>query len=189
MRAPDLTSTIDLFDEYYRLMDKKEPNFNTDLASEGRKRLEQLKKILNILQNYDDEHRNFYKKVDTLVHGGPPIPRGVVKKHSDDMEMAEMYAECFYYIGFRLRSLVRILPNLNNFECVGIRNTRNKLIEHPEKQSRVYIQSFAIGDWGPVIKAARYEDQKDIYPANPLYEDALEMKNSLEKSLQRVISK
>src|SRR5260370_32322341 len=41
----DFKSTIDLFDEYYRQEDKNS-NFNRDVASEARKRLIQLDRIL-----------------------------------------------------------------------------------------------------------------------------------------------
>lgn len=51
------------------------------------------------------------------------------------------------------------------------------------------MQGFAVGDWGPIVKAVRYEDQKGIFPANPLYQDAQIMKSSIEKRLKRVLTK
>ena len=64
MRAPDLSSTIELFDKYYRLMHKIEPAFNKDLAGEAKKRLTQLQKILSIVQALDDETREFFKRLN-----------------------------------------------------------------------------------------------------------------------------
>ena len=55
----------------------------------------------------------------------------MLESRANSFEM-ETLVEAFYYFAFRLRQVIQQLPDLNNFECKGVRNVRNKLLEHPE---------------------------------------------------------
>ena len=97
-----------------------------------------------------------------------------------------MYVECFYYLAFRTRNIIRNLPGLNSFDCPGIRNVRNKLLEHPEKSGAVLRQSFSWGRAsGPVIKARRMEKEIRIFPDVGLYENYLEFQENLNVLLKK----
>lgn len=55
----------------------------------------------------------------------------------------QFYAESFYQVAFRLRELVRLVPGLKRFEAVGVRGTRNWLIQHAEREQGVLNQNYA----------------------------------------------
>jgi hypothetical protein len=61
------------------------------------------------------------------------------------------------------------------------------LLEHPEgSDSRVFICSFGFNEVsGPVVKAARYAGQENIFRDSGLYENASEIKYNLEGILKR----
>lgn len=183
MIIPNFEELLPLYDGYYRLMDQSEPSFNNDLAMEGRKRIQQVNKILNIL-------KKFHVKVDKF-HGAAfqgdrmKATRRAVREYIKADDEMEMYADFFYWVAFRLLAVLEKLPHFKGIkrESKGVVLTRNWLIEHTE----IHLQGFAVGAWGPVVKAVRYEDQKDIFPANPLYEDAQILKDAIEKSLKKVL--
>tara|TARA_B110000503_G_C7146162_1_gene413072 strand:+ start:602 stop:985 length:384 start_codon:yes stop_codon:yes gene_type:complete len=104
---------------------------------------------------------------------------------------AKLFSEMFYYKGFRLRNIIRYSGGLGKaFECVGIRNVRNLLIEHPEKSDLVYIHSFALGiaEIGPVLKSGK--PQNDIkFKDSGLVKNALEFKNNFENLLTDFLNK
>ena len=105
----------------------------------------------------------------------------------------KLLAEAFYYFAGRVRTILRNtqapLPGLACFECDGVRNTRNKLLEHAEgKDSQVSIQSFGWGgSRGPVIKALRYGGQENVFPDRGLYENAEEFRVNLERCIRAAI--
>src|SRR5205823_9887311 len=77
----------------------------------------------------------------------------------------EMHAESFYDFAFRARNVLRSLPGLESFEAVGVRNVRNKLLQHPEgKDSRVLGQGFAFrAEVGPAMRAIRSTDDPQVW--------------------------
>jgi hypothetical protein len=64
--------------------------------------------------------------------------------------------EAFYQSARRIREIARgdqPLPDLRSFECEGVRNVRNHLIERPEQKSKICAQSFLFdGLQGPKLK-------------------------------------
>jgi hypothetical protein len=55
----------------------------------------------------------------------------------------EILTESFYWIAGRARHVLRALPELKKFEAEGIRNIRNKLLEHADSSdSGVMITSL-----------------------------------------------
>jgi hypothetical protein len=107
----------------------------------------------------------------------------------------QLLTEAFYYFASRVRTILKHhlkpIPGLTKFECVGVRNTRNHLIEHAEgKDSQIFIRSFAWGgQQGPVLKAVRYGGQEGIFRDKGLYENAEEFRSNLEKLLHAALPK
>jgi len=171
------TTTVRLFAEYLtHVIDGgslPRPNHNQtqrDLAVEVLERLRQLNFIVG--------------RVQKLEHG-----RGLVSYNEElDLETRTL-SEAFYYIGSRIRGILNngALPGLASFECPGVRNVRNKLLEHPDgKDSGVLLQSFGYGgDSGPRIKALRRVGQENTFPDAGLYGNAREFKEALEHLLLR----
>ena len=72
-------------------------------------------------------------------------------------------------------------------KCEGVRNVRNKLLEHPEKQGKILVQNFGMcGEQGPTLKPERPEGQENIFPDKGLEVNTLEFKNNLETLLDSV---
>ena len=184
----DLKSTIDLFDEYYRHEDEN-TNFNRDVASEARKRLVQLDGILRRIIALEKEGGTIQLPLGMHQKGDDEaVDKSIYRKIEIEDEL-EFLTEAFYYFAFRLRRIVRGLSGLNAFECKGVRDVRNKLIEHPEgRDSEVYIVSFGYGgEQGPMIKALRYECQTEVFKDAGLFANATELKDNLEKRLSEYL--
>ncbi len=207
-------STIALFDQYYRNQGKKEtPGFNSGLGVEVRERLQQLNYIVSRVQELElIATRTHYRcqavltaHIEDLERRGIPYkkasaPRFHITREEFEAERKasfemKLLTEAFYYLAGRVRTILRNkqnpLPGLNNFECKGVRNVRNKLLEHAEsKDSSISSQSFAWGaSRGPVLKAVRRIDQKHIFPDNGLYVNAKEFRDNLEVLLRVVLAK
>ena len=164
------------FDKYYREQNyKKNGKFNKDVACEARRRLVQLKKILDNVNSLEAEYTVIIaNKFDELSR--EQCARMIVIGSE-----LQFFTEAFYYFAFRLRGILRSLPSLQQFECRGVRDVRNKLLEHPEaKDSEIFIESFGHGGkHGPVIKALRYDNQQDSWIDRGLYVNAKELFDNL----------
>jgi hypothetical protein len=203
-------TTISLFDDYYRHLDaSKAPGFNLNLGCEVRKRLEQLEFIIGKVRRLEveaaeplarfkaefQEHALIVHKHDGQANAPvlPPLtqitPEEFSAYHRAQFEM-ELLTEAFYYFAGRIRTIIKSpekpLPGLGAFECVGVRNTRNKLLEHAEgRDSRVHMIGFGWGAaCGPVIKAIRQSEQVDVFPDKGLYLNAEEFRANLVRVLQ-----
>lgn len=161
------------YDAYYRAMDKQgRPEWNAEQGIEGRKRLVQMDWLLYEIQRRELECAR-------------TSDRQVERAH-DLMNEVELLTESFYWIAGRTRGLVRCLPGLREFECPGVRNVRNKLLEHPEgADSQIFSASFALGgENGPVLKAMRPSDTPVAWPDAGLYANAREFAANLQSLLR-----
>ncbi|SRR6266536_5574845 len=203
---------MNLYDKYYVINDKnKTQGFINDLACEGCDRIKQLDYLIQKVKELESEaieisersKKEFrrwveYIKANNLDFETTPTPSNInmsqeeYNNYSNLSYELELHTEHFYYIAFRLRGIIKYLPGLKKFESEGIRNVRNKLIEHPDKDkdSQVFIRSFAFGniEIGPVIKALRYNDQTDVFPDKGLYVNASELRTNLEEVLNQFLS-
>lgn len=206
--------TVALMDRLYVKLDEENAlGFQRDLAQEARKRLRQLDHLLKAVRHCEQQEHSVTKGVFDACrrhseHVGlqpansePASPPQDTKYTEAKMQLLlssqfemELLTECFYYIAGRLRTILTSklnpIPRLHSFECVGARDVRNKLLEHADgKQSEVFIQSFGWGkENGPVLKAARYSGQETAFPDKGLYVNAQEIKDNLERLLNRMLS-
>lgn len=202
-----LENLIKIFDEYYRHMDKINAHgFKKDLGCEVRERLQQLAYIVGRVRSLEetankslDRHQKKFSEFveDINTRGIPPsqailpddihITREEFEAYNNAEFEMKLLTECFYYLAGRVRTIIKNsanpLPGLSGFECKGVRDVRNKLLEHAEsKDSQVFIQSFGWGaPRGPVIKAARNAGQENVFPDKGLYENAKEFSANLER--------
>lgn len=201
-------SVIEKFDKYWNKIDSENPaNFNQDLASEVRKRLQQLdylyKFIMERVERYMElSWREVSGDLDAFKEKIREAGGSITKPKSDErIEMErlmfemELFTESFYYLAHRAKVTLTNekfpFPGLKSFECEGVRNVRNQLIEHPEKKkhSSVFIQSFGVGgERGPTLKPDRLEGQENVFPDAGLEANTLEFKRELEKLLDRVLA-
>ena len=180
-------TTLTLFDRYYREMDSGGAHtFNSDLACEVRDRLEQLQFIIERVHNLRAALGRLPKvSLDS---------NQTVELHYILLEI-KLFTESFYYLAGRVRTILRnknaLLPGLQKFECVGVRDVRNKLLEHAEgPDSMIAINSFGVGlDQGPILKAVRLKTQVDIFPDKGLFVNAAEFAKNLEAKIEDALLK
>jgi hypothetical protein len=206
--------TLEVFDRYYRTADEKKlPGFNRDLGCEVRERLEQLDYIVKKVRELEAAERAavsrsqqaFKAHIESVVKRGIPFesvpapPEAqMTREEVQAMQRAhfemKLLTESFYYFAGRIRTIIKNrrapLPGLASFECNGVRDVRNKLVEHPEgNDSQVSTQSFGSGGPnGPVLKAIRNVGQEKVFPDRGLYANAKEFRENLEKVLQAKLS-
>lgn len=206
-------STIELFDRYYKKLDsEKSSSFNRDIGCEVRERLKQIDYLVKAVSDREQQHeavmsryfdvskKHFdHVKASGLDWENTPAPEGMqlTREEFQESERLEfeiqLFTECFYYLAGRLRTILRNkaepLPKLSSFECEGVRNVRNKLIEHAEgRDSQVSIRSFGFGSaQGPVLKSIRHRGQEGVFPDRGLYQNALEIKHNLERLINKAL--
>jgi len=198
-------SVIEKFDKYWNKMDSENSaNFNQDLASEVRKRLEQLDYLYKVIMEKHERYMELsrkeyggdldaYKEKIRAAGGSIIKPKSEEKIQMDKLALEiEVFTESFYYLAHRTRVILRnsIFPfqGLKSFECEGVRNVRNKLLEHPEKEGKILVQNFGMGgEQGPTLKPDRPEGQENIFPDAGLRANTLEFKDNLERLLDRTI--
>lgn len=205
-------STIELLGEYYQKMVRDGvPEFSRNLASEVRDRLKQLDYLQCKVQDLCEQSENAQsrQKATMKAHINNKTNKGLLweqrpappeLKYSDEELKVliqasfeiQLFAECFYYLAGRIRTIIKskAMPGLKGFECVGVRNVRNKLLEHShEHDSKVTTVSFAYGGTqGPVLKASRIQGQESVFPDRGLYVNADEFIANLETELRKAIN-
>jgi hypothetical protein len=96
-----------------------------------------------------------------------------------------LYTECFYLLAGRLRELLRKgklpIPGAKSFESAGVRDVRNKLLQHPEGiDSRVFSQSIMFGpEYGPVLKPIRDRERSNVFVDAGLDVNAAQLHDAL----------
>jgi hypothetical protein len=201
------------FDDYYRLQGRMNAaGFNRDLGCEVRERLQQLDFILRQVREAESsataattraervglEHlRRFQAAGANLsTYTGVSEANLTPEEHRaflDAQFRMKFFAEAFYYFAGRVRAILRHgtapLPGLTSFESVGVRNVRNKLLEHPEgADSQVFSQSWGWGrSHGPMLKSIRNQGQEQVFPDAGLVPNAKEFHDNLLARLQQVI--
>jgi hypothetical protein len=99
-------------------------------------------------------------------------------------EMLELFTECFYFIAWRLREILRLLPGLTKFDAPGVRAVRNQLIEHPDPEAQSHLPAFQIDDKvGPMLKPFLREGSQPI--DRGLWVNAEEFRTNLERVLAK----
>lgn len=183
------------FDEYSVLIEQNMPGGMGDRSAEARKRLSQMLLVLEDVDHIAEVEAEA-NAVLAAVAGKPGWAEALdgpdIRAKFDRVDNAryELWTESFYWVGGRARSILRTMPGLNGFEGEGVRNVRNKLIEHAEaKDSAVMICSFASGGAaGPVVKAVRYQDQQSLWPDAGLYSNVLAFATELVRRLDATMA-
>ena len=133
--------------------------YENDLVVEARRRLRQLDDVLGKARN------------------------AVTCQNSDDVWT---YTEAFYLFAWRLRGVLRTIPNMGGFECREVLLVRNHLIEHPDAKANVFRQNIAFGQdngKGPILKFHRTGHPHAEANDNGLYINADALKTALDQKL------
>lgn len=208
MNLAIIDECIAAFDAYQVAIDQMANGRLNDFAAEAAKRLKKMRWLLLMVQ--EAEARSMAESQATLP---PPIEEDEAieeyeasdryrawneRRDTDDYkdrilkawlesDSIEIHTEAFYWNAGRTRDIIRALPGLDGFEATGTRDVRNKLIEHPEKRDSGVVWGGT--GWGapqgPVLKALRYEHQKDLWKDDGLYVNADEFFDRLSTAIQR----
>jgi len=162
----DSQKTQQLYWNYRQHLSKERIKHNGSLVKEVAQRLQQLSLLMEIISALTVREMNSKTSL---------IP---------SIELW-MYVECFYYLAFRTRRVIKSLPKLSSFESPGIRDVRNHLLEHPEGlKSDLLKRSFSWGKGGgPVLKAQRHAENALVFPDAGLYANYLEFQENLNNLL------
>jgi hypothetical protein len=160
-----------------------------NLSLEATKRLEQLSYLLERLYKLEQRMRVQIQRDFPTMVTAKILSNKFFKKQEIVGKQIEIYTEAFYYLAFRLRAIIKLLPNLKSFEAMGILIVRNKLIEHSQGQdSLITDSSFGhIGSNGPQVKPARSHGTIGKFMDKGLYANAEELINNLNNKLTPLI--
>lgn len=201
-------STIKLLDTYQtNLGGEPPPNYNGDLLSEVRERLQMLSILYEKVHEvetiamslipqsfglafeyfgYDAEGKLRIKRTPTEEEGHR-LREYMAQQNAATLEM-KMYLEAFYYFAARIRKILKSkeepLPLLRSFESKGVRDVRNHLIEHPQVLTPACGYG---GQEGPKLKGVHYPGQEDVIKDQGFRKNALEFKENLEKVLNKAL--
>lgn len=185
-----MKEALTTFRHYYRWLDFAHSGALNDQAIDAEKRIVQALMILTRIDELLAHQRQLQIQIEVDVDLYPIDPERAIREwhdrcqgtageavtSSENFDWLQLFTEQFYWVAFRARSAMRQLPELGKFDPEGVRNTRNKLIEHPEsKDSLIFNGGFAFGGpKGPVLAAARKDQQSDKWPDAGLFPNAEE---------------
>jgi len=134
------------FKTYCLLLEQSGKEYTHEYLDEARGKIDNINHIVRSIK----EHEISLQK--QLSVGDRIGARASVKE-------IHIKSEAFYYAAWRLRNILRKLPALQSFECVGVRTVRNWLLEHPENNpTPILSSSIQIGGaYGPVLGVLRPE--------------------------------
>ncbi len=174
------------------------------LLHEVRSRLRELQWIYDRLVTLDKELVNEAREKDKnnensmikLVYTDASRPncetldisRSPFKKQNE----LRILLEAFYYSAHRVQDIFKDgkveLPGINGFECFGVRNVRNHLVEHPSRKNGVIVFSFATGGpVGPQFKPLRWSLDPEGITDEGLWKNSNDFKNEIESRLSKAI--
>ena len=169
---------IELFDRFVLENEKSAPNL-MPVNMEIQKRLSQLNWLFYKAKNLQSVFLDNHSKTG--------LPNFQITGE------LEIITECFYHFAFRLREILQTYhPAFEGFESKAIRDVRNHLLVHPEKQGKdaKIFPSFGFSDdlnIGPRIKD--YNGGNHLNQDKGLFVNASEFRESLIKHFNRELSK
>lgn len=179
-------STVKLFEDYRaKMVTERHKDYNGNLSNEVHNRLRQLSFICEKIRYYDQVVTNPEITLSTST-------KEEIIKQGELFDEGVVYAEAFYFSAWRIILIAdhytNPLPGLKGLKekAKGVRTVRNSVIVHPEKKN-IFLQSFAWGSNGPILKAVRTPEETFEITDRGLWINAQEFKDSLEELLQKAI--
>jgi hypothetical protein len=100
----------------------------------------------------------------------------------------QFFAEAFYLFSWRLREAVRHLPSCGDFDPVGVRELRGKMLEHPERRGGVLRRSLSYGgETGPQLHENRGLEGQRLFDDPGLFPNAQELQEKLEAAFEGLL--
>ncbi|MFG1312854.1 hypothetical protein [Xanthobacter autotrophicus] len=190
-----MKEALDTFRHYYRWLATAHGGSLNDQAADAEMRIRQAVMILTRIDELLAYHRQIEAQIAfnfDLYKIDPDRaisefrdrcqgPTAVALKSFENSDWLHLLTEQFYWVTFRARSALRHLPDLGKFDAQGVRNMRNKLIEHPEgRDSLIFNAGFGFGGpRGPILAASRTDQQSNRWPDAGLFPNAEEFATNL----------
>lgn len=187
---------VSLFDQYYQLLDIVEPpqdGARADLAAEVRERLAQLAFITGQLEQINSQFGIMAMTTRTNDRGETEHYSATAERDEQLRFVMRLLTETFYYFAFRARQILRNdvhrFSGLRGFDCPGVRDVRNHLIEHPEgSHSRIFNRTFSWAmESGMQLKSARQDWEGSAFIDAGFNANAEEFANRLSASIRAAI--
>ena len=161
---------------------------------EAGKRLRQLDWLCRKIGEYEASAVEFLHTMISQANTNEPDAQeywaALDAAEENSFEM-ETLVEGFYYLAWRLRNVIKNLPHLRRFECVGVRNVRNKLIEHPDRpDSGVLYGYMSSGNTqiGPIFQSIRLPMDNIRWQDAGLWFNAREFEQNLNEKIDAALS-
>lgn len=205
--------TAALFQQYVQRLQAKSVRYNVELVLEVEERFQQLDFIIDKVRVLERVAADPLVRASAIANehmkdleqrGIPfaqaPMPAAMSEITAEDLEASrqamfetKLFTEAFYYFAARTRTILknrREIPGLHTFECPGVRDVRNKLIEHAERpDSRIWWTNFTYsGPHGPVLKPGPSNAPRTKFPDKGLYVNAEEFRDNLNALLRRKLA-
>jgi len=179
-------ATVRLFEAYRaKMATEKHKDYNGNLSNEVHHRLHQLSFICEKIRYYDQVVTNPAITLSTST-------TEEIMKQCELFDEGIVYTEAFYSTAWRIMLIADHhtgpLSGLKGLKenAKGVRTVRNSVIVHPEKKN-IFLQSFAWGSNGPILKAARTLGETCEITDRGFWVNAKEFKDSLEELLLKAI--
>lgn len=206
MSNPDFFATvIDQLREYDIALDERgQRGAYASILDEAHLRLRQLEYLLHGIHALVEERFRLTErplKIEKLLRGfaealneeppSPPEPRNMwtseeLARRADLAFEAELFADSFYRIAWRLREIVQRLPGLKKFDAEGIRTVRNHILEHPEKHLRTTPgRDLMLSRREGVILRPETANAEGVSLDTGLISNATQLRDQLASALQR----
>jgi hypothetical protein len=188
------TELVEKFSKYLALVDQAEGISNparNDLAAEAIERLNQLAFIGIQLQEIDKQFGIMVMVTKTNEQGEVEHYNAAHERDEQLRFTMRLLTESYYYFAFRLRKLLRNkthpFPGLGTFDCLGVRDVRNHLIEHPEgATSRIFNRTFSwTKESGMHLKTGRQAWEGDAFSDAGFVANSYEFNKNLSLALDR----
>jgi hypothetical protein len=175
-------SAVELFTQF-RMKRQRQKAQTLDLIVEAQIRLKQTLHLLRLFRQRDREHHE--KDLALGAVREQTLHAVFVKEVRELGEAIKLYGEAFYY--FAWRACKAMEPIGLEFESKGIRDARNRLIEHPDRKGGLLV-SFWVIDCAEGLVLEPGGGSKD-QPRDPgLYPNAKEFIEKLLPKIERAIS-
>jgi hypothetical protein len=137
--------------------------------------LEYLKAALAVIEGNPTENAGLAKKIikaaqlfrskkitedqyTAFVTGLNPKSSEQVQKELRAWQEVTLFTESFYFFAWRVREVLRAKEPFGfmKLKAHGIRDVRNRLLEHPEKHEKNFDQSLIVTTNGPALKTTTF---------------------------------
>lgn len=165
----------------------------SDYVTEASTRTSQLIYLLGRFGELEDEHEE-HERLGAETRPTSLEAHGeYAKRMASFGPLLSLYCEAFYYFAWRAREMLTRISGLSEFDPIGVRDVRHKLIEHADRAGGVMNRNYVFAiDEGLILKPfgnanpGRKADQERVQDKG-LYPNAEEFVSKLLPLLEKAL--